>query len=75
MMLSHSESSPAPAGTLWKEALPVLCQHLKASGMPDEEAIELGEALIIACALRYDPRNAGDALKLALGAADSWQRR
>jgi hypothetical protein len=74
-MHSMSQPSSAPAGACWKKALPVLFDHLKATGSTEAEAVELGESLIIACALKYHPSNSDEAVRLALGTAETWRRR
>jgi hypothetical protein len=59
-------ASPA---AFWRAALDAVCDRLEAEGLAPEEAVELAEAAVIACVLRYEPRSAREALALVLDEA------
>lgn len=60
--------TPVTAGAIWRSALGVLCERLADAGLSSERARDLGEAAIIAGALRHVPRTVDEACDMALGA-------
>jgi hypothetical protein len=64
-----AETASGRPGIIWKRALTMLCRQLQADGLTMERATELSESAVIACALRYEPRDVDEALRLALTAA------
>lgn len=62
------DTTVARPGVIWKRALHMLCNQLAADGLSADRATELSESAIIACALKYEPRDVDEALSLALSA-------
>lgn len=64
-MASPPLSSSAGAGHLWRQTLGPLRDRLERQGVHPNVAEELGEAVIIVCALRHHPHDLEQAMSIA----------
>jgi hypothetical protein len=64
-MASQPSSPSGGAGHLWRQTLGLLRDRLERQGLEPNAAEELGEAVIIVCALRHQPMSLEQAMSLA----------
>ena len=67
-MHASDADQPTP-GSLWRAALRSLCETLERRGATPASAIELGETVILICALQHVPIDLDDAVRTALNEA------